>query len=477
MKRGMINKYGVAVLLVLIITLSVVFRFEIYFENALTGLPESDFEVGVSIWRIILEPILGPLLFFNRSIYALRELPMLFLWVLIIYLVFSGIFGRDGFKKKKIGNALVNVLLLAGICFSMFALILFVPLPNNTIVNKSENTVLVTTHAHTEYSHDGLISQKGMWRWHQRNGFDAFFITDHANHKKSLEFTQAQRKGAFPMSPLVLVGQEHSGSNHMSLLGLDGAFETKGMSDGAVMDSVHRHGGVVIINHWFDGKGKEKEFYRNLGADGFEIENVGSDLYYDRDLFEKLRKFCSENDLIMVGGLDFHGYGRACSVYNALEIPNWNTMDTDSKEQAILTLLKAGPQEKIRILVYKDRPFYTDSNLWFRPFLTVIDYFRTLNLFQVVSWCFWVLLFSFLGKRINTLKVDFNQRIIILAGISALFLMALALVYYFKDKNIRGYSDMYSEYMVILGPVGLVFLLITLLVGYRRFFKSIHKTA
>ncbi|MBD0776772.1 PHP domain-containing protein [Maribacter sp. ANRC-HE7] len=476
MKGDRIKKYGIGVLLVLIVALAVVFHFEIYFENALTGLPETDFGVGISNWRILFEPFLGPLLFLNRSIYALRELPMVFLWVLIVYLVFSGIFGREGFRKKKIGNVLLNVLLMLGICFSIFVLILFVPLPNNTIVNNSKNAVLVTTHAHTEYSHDGLISQEGMWRWHQKNGFDAFFITDHANHKKSLEFAQAQRKGAFPMSPLVLVGQEHSGSNHMSLLGLDGAFETKRMSDEAVVDSVHAHRGVVIINHWFDGKGKEKEFYRHLGADGFEIENVGSDLYYDRDLFSNLKKFCSENDMLMVGGLDFHGYGRACSVYNAFEIPNWDIMDPVAKEHAILTILKDGPQEKIKILIYKDRPYYSDSNLIFRPFFTVIDYFRTLHMLQVISWVFWVILFCFIGKWMKSTYIDFDLWVILLAGASALFLLVLAMVYYVKGEKVKGYSDMYTEYMGILGPVGLVLLIISLFAGYFRFFKPTAKS-
>src|SRR5690606_10244456 len=100
-----------------------------------------------------------------------------------------------------------------------------------------------------------------------------------------------QRKGQFPIAPLIMVGQEHSGSNHMSLLGLKGTFGTKDKEDSLVVDLTHRYGGAVIINHWFDGKGNDKEFYKDLGADGFEIENVGKELYYDRALYKDLKKF------------------------------------------------------------------------------------------------------------------------------------------------------------------------------------------
>ena len=47
----------------------------------------------------------------------------------------------------------------------------------------------------------------------------------------------------------------------------------------------------------------------------------------------------------------------------ALEIDNWSNLDVSTKEQAILSILKSGSQENIKILFYKDRPFYTKTNL------------------------------------------------------------------------------------------------------------------
>lgn len=478
MNKAGIQKFVVVVPILSIVLLAVLFPFQIYFEDALTLEPVMDYGLKISVWRIIFEPVLGLLLFFNRSIYALRELPLALFWILAFYYVFGlvGIFRGRVDRKKMVLNKMANLPLLIGICFAIFVLILFIPLPNNTIVNNSRDGVLITTHAHTEFSHDGLTSQENMWKWHRRNGFDAFFITDHANHKKSLGFAQKQKQGEFPDDPLILVGQEHSGSNHMSLLGLNGKFETRGIADKAIIDSVHHYGGAVIINHWFDGKGKEKEFYKKLGADGFEIENAGKDLYYDRKAFEGLKKFCKDNGLVMIGGLDFHGYGRACSLYNALEIPNWSSMNYTSKELAILDVLKNGPQEKIKVLMYKDRPFYTDTNLVFRPFLTLVNYFRTLNLFQVLSWVFWLLLLQYIWNRKK--RIAEKRKIILpLSAVgSALFMIVLALMYYIRGERVKGYSEVYTEYSSLLGPIGFVLLLYVLVIVYFRFFKQKNAT-
>jgi hypothetical protein len=469
------NKHFVAgVFIFLVLVLAVFFHFEIHFENALTNLPEADYGVHISTWRYIFEPILGPLLFYNRSINPLTELPLALLWLCVLYVLISiiRVYKYRNDRKEALLKKLANIPLVLGIGFSIFVVILFIPLPNNSIVNNSENSVLVTTHAHTEYSHDGLISQKAMWKWHRRNGFDAFFITDHANHKKSLQFSKLQKNGGLDIAPLILVGQEHSGTNHMSLLGLNGKFDTKGMADKAVVDSVHKYGGAVFVNHWFDLKGKEKEYYRQLGVDGFEIENVGNELYYDREIYKKLKKYCLENNLIMVGGLDFHGYGRACSLYNALEIPDWKSLEVEEKEQSILNILKNGPQRKIKVLMYRDRDFYTNKNWVIRPFFTFINYFRTLNFIQVFSWFFWVAIFQFCRKPLKVEILNHDNSIVILTGLCVIFLWLLSGVFYFKGEAVKGYSEVYTEYFLILVTVGGILTGFVLFLGHKRFFKK-----
>lgn len=475
----MVKKCIVLLPLVVIAILATIFQYPIHIINALTLESVPNYEIQISIFRIFFEPVLGVLLYLNRSLYPLQELPIALGWILTFYLLY-GLYKlrnttSEGQRRRRVLLFLGNLPLLIGICFAIFVVILFLPLPNNTLVNNTDNEVLVTTHAHTEFSHDGLMSQEKMWQWHRRNGFDAFFITDHANYAKTLEFSLRQRRKELPPEPLVLVGQEHSGSNHMSLLGLKGTFETKGKPDSVIVNLVHKHGGAVLVNHWFDGKGKAKEFYKDLGVDGFEIENVGKELYYDRELFRELKQYCEDNNLLMVGGLDFHGYGRACAIWNAFTVPNWDNMDLVSKESAIFEVFRARDQSRVKVLMYNDRPFYDSSNLVFRPIITLINYFRTLSFYQVLSWFFWLILVQLLWNFRRRYFVPMRKKIAIVGLLSALFLVALGLYYWVRANAVKGYSDLFSEYSSLLLVIGSVFMGYSLFVMYLRFFRKVKK--
>ena len=473
----MLKKSFVAIPILVIAVLALFFHFDIHIIDALTLKSLPQYNIHIPVLRIVFEPILGLLLYLNRAIYPLQELPITLLWILVFYICLSlfKIFKVTSapYKRQTAWRFLGNLPLLIGICFSVFIVILFIGLPNNTIVNNTFDEILLTSHAHTEFSHDGLISQEKMWAWHKRNGFDAFFITDHANHKKTLEFVTQQRNEQFPIAPLIMVGQEHSGSNHMSLLGLNGKFETKDKSDSLIVKLVHQHGGAVIVNHWFDGKGKDKEFYRDLGVDGFEIENVGKELYYDRAIFKDLKRFCEENKLLMIGGLDFHGYGRACGIWNAFQIPNWHEMDPHKKEKSILEIIRNRDQSKVKVLMYQDRPFYSGENLWFQPFITLVNYFRTLNVWQVLSWALWLVLFQLLWNYRREHFIPMHKRMALTGMLSALFLIVLGLYYMVRGNAVKGYSKVFAEYSSLLLTIGSVFMVYSLVVIYFRFFRKV----
>lgn len=192
------KKSFVVIPLFIIAVLALFIHLDLHIINALTLEADYNFGVEIQTWRILFEPVLGLLLYFNRSLYPLVELPITLLWIVVFYIGFSLIkvfkVPTGTLRKQRLLRFLGNILLLIGICFAAFVVILFLPLPNNTIVNNTSDEVLVTTHAHTEFSHDGLISQEKMWAWHKRNGFDAFFITDHANHKKNIGFLLKTKK-------------------------------------------------------------------------------------------------------------------------------------------------------------------------------------------------------------------------------------------------------------------------------------------
>ncbi len=473
--------FGAGLFLLAIILLAAVFHYPVHIIDALTLEPQADFGIKISFWRILFEPVIGLLLYFNRALYPLDEILQLLPWVLIIFIACTALrgFSLKDLKDKKerrhfLLRQLVNLPLVFGMWLTVFVVLIFIPLPNNTIVNNSRDWVLVTTHSHTEWSHDGLISQERLWKWHKRNGFDAFFITDHNNHGHTLAFKKSQRNGDFPMAPLVMCGEEFSGTGHLSLLGLQYDFETGSLSDTAVVDTVHRQGGAVIVNHWFDGKHRPLEHYRNIGADGFEIENAGSERTYDRKIYRKIKDFAQQNNLILNGGLDFHGYGNACSLWNAFYIPGWHEMSPDTKESAILNIIRSREQDRLSVLLYRDRPFYERRNLFFRPLITFVNYFRTLNLWQVLSWALWLIVFVMIKRQFSHKKISGGHpgrhgfpAISGLAG--SLLMLGLGMFYHFKIAEVAGSdNDIYIEYSNLFLIIGGVYLLYSAVVLYFR---------
>jgi hypothetical protein len=473
-------KYSAGIFILIIAIITLAFHYSPHVIDAITRETASEYGIRISVWRILFEPVLGVMLFLNRSLFPVVEVEYFLLWILIIMVIYS-IYSIVVVKEEKgrlIISQIVNLPIILGLMFTFFVLLLFIPLPNNTIVNHTPNAILVTTHSHTQFSHDGLISQKGLWKWHKRNGFAAFFITDHNNHDHTLDFVHAQREGAFPLEPLVMCGEEFSGSNHLSLLGLKRKFSTHGFSDATAIDSARANHGAVIANHWFDGEKNSLEFYRNLGVDGFEIENTALERTYERKIYKKIKAFCESNHLIMNGGLDFHGYGNACSLWNAFEIPGWHQMNPQTKEAAIIKILTDRDQSKLRVLLYKDRPYYKAEHLFFRPFLTVFNYFRTLNFYQVLSWTIWILIGTFLMLRFyfNTKLMEkfAPLKIIPFKGIvSGLFLLTLGTFYFFKSKEVAGTdNDIYVEYSALLYYIGAALLIYSAVVAYFRMVRK-----
>lgn len=464
-----INKGIIPLAIISIIAMiAFIFPYQVHIENALTLKQETNFDLQISLVRIIFEPILGLLLYFNRSFYALDEIIQL-LYLVFAFFALNLLFKKLRLKEKNqfksyFKKQLILLPVLIGCWFSFLVILIFIPHQNDQIINKSKNWVLVGTHSHTEYSHDGMISQENLWKWHKKNGFDAFFITEHNNHNQTLAFVNKQKNKKLSEKPVVFCGEEFSGSNHLSLLGLKSNFITKGLSDSAVISKARADGAAILVNHWFDGERNSLEFYRDLGVDGYEIENTATDKRYSRDIYRRIKAFCENNGLIMNGGLDYHGYASACTLWNAFNIPGWEKMDYLTKESSILDIIKNRDQSRLRVLLLNDRPYYKKENLYLSPIITLFNYFRTLNFFQISSWGIWILFLHYIHFKIKSnLSLSPNytpSRLISGLGIlSSIFLISLGLIYYFRIQDVEGFTEIYAEYSLILLIVGTVLLL------------------
>ena len=71
----------------LIVLLATVFHHPIRIIDAFTSDPVPGFGIHVSVWRILFEPVLGPLLFYLRADQPLPEYIVLLVWILSIALL------------------------------------------------------------------------------------------------------------------------------------------------------------------------------------------------------------------------------------------------------------------------------------------------------------------------------------------------------------------------------------------------------
>lgn len=474
---GRIKAYsGFIGFLSVIIMLALAFHYPIQIVDALGSEPVPGFEVKISIWRVIFEPFIGLLLFYLRADQPFLEFTVLLIWIisgLLIIPVVSTLLKKGGralsMIKHKFLVWLKNIPLIFSIWSGLLLLIIFASLPSNTIVNNLDNTILINTHSHTEYSHDGIISQAGLQKWHKRNGFDAFFITDHNHHGKTLEAVKAQEEGKHPILPLILCGEEYSGSNHMTLLGLRRNFITRGLTDQQVIDSTHDDNGIVIVAHWFDGERKSIPWFLDLNVDGFEIANQATGLEYDRLVYNNIVEACTSHGLIMNGAADYHGYGSACFVWNALDIPGWQSMDNNKKRESILDILRRKDMGKVRVLLYHDRDVFDRALVFLSPVYTPVSYFRTLNFLQVLSWFIWVIILKNINrvlapdrKRFLQLNAGAVRILEIMACLSSLFISVLGIALLNKTRLLADYNEIYSEYGTIMLWVGAVLLAYTI---------------
>jgi len=475
------NHPGIILLLTGMAILFIFFRYPIEIVDALTYEPVPGFDIHISLWRVLFEPFIGPLLFYLRANKPAGEFSILFLWIIVLALAI--LLARSIQSRNKMEGRmkltgfyswLKAVPMITCIWLGLLWLIIYIPLPANTIVNHNDDTILINTHSHTEYSHDGIITTRGLQQWHDMNGYDAFFLTDHNHHQKSLEAVEAQNKGKFPQKPLMICGEEFSGGNHMTLLGLNKDFVTRGMTDQQVIDTTHENGGVVIVAHWFDDERKTLPHFIGMGVDGFENANQGTGLTYDRRVFKDIVEACAAHDLIMLGVADYHGYGSSCFTWNALEIPGWHQMDRDGQRESIMDLLRQRDMTRIRVLLYHDRHLFNWSPLLLSPLYNTIGYFRTLNALQLLSWLAWLVIICLIRHRFARRK---ERRATLstletLSLASALFLLVNGVMLWIKGLSLTGYNKIYHEYSTILLLCGAGFLIYTGIMVYFEIRKN-----
>ena len=414
--------------------------------NAVTFNPENNFSIQINWIRELLEPIVGLPLFILRARQPVEEYVALWIWIFISFGIILFIKNKAVFLQKWI----ISIPVVLGMAFFILVWMIFWPLPSNTIINHSDSKIIFNTHAHSYFSHDGLITAEEQMEWHDRNGFDAFFLTEHNHNPNTLKLVRQQKNGLLRKKPHLMAGIEFSGSNHMVLLGLTDTLITFGKKDSIVISEVHQQGGLVGVAHWFDGRKNSIKYFIDSNVDGFEIANknqIAFPLEIHRDIIDA----CENNQLFLLGGVDYHGYGPACGTWNVMDIPNWESLNHGEKTDAVLDGLKNG---KNQVIIYSDRQGMPFENYWLSPPVNILNYFRGLNIFQIISWIGWGIFSITLIIKINSKLM--LQWIPLLTG-AAIFIKGRFLLG--KSELVIQHNDVLVEFSELFTLVGIALII------------------
>jgi hypothetical protein len=148
-------------------------------------------------------------------------------------------------------------------------------------------------------------------------------------------------------------------------------------------------------------------------------------------------------------------------------------MDSQAKEEAILNIIKTRDQNKLKVLLLNDRPYYNREHLFLHTPVTLFNYFRTLTFWQVFSWVFWIFLFEFMRNKSTVVQQLTCRKMLPPAGVAAaLFLLGLGLVYVFRNQTVEDFTEIYPEYYKLLFLAGGALLVLSAVTAFFRLKKN-----
>jgi hypothetical protein len=275
---------------------------------------------------------------------------------------------------------------------------LAIPWPTQEIYinSPSTNDFLFDFHAHTYFS-DGTLSPASRVQWYMEQGIDGAAITDHSSLSGAL---QAQAYvNATNLNFTVLIGQEYTSEDpaiHLNIYGIETLItpihlippnpfiDLQGPNPMNVSDMIQwvkMNKGYVIVNHYLEDIPPPftLEQLRDWGVDGFEIINEGC-IYPD-----VIRQFCIDNNLIAIGGSDYHT-NKPLNTFVKLHLDD----PTNRSLDAIMAALRHNEHEVVTL--DKNRQINTDIGLINEFF----KYILGISPLQIGSWVVWSI-FGFFG--------------------------------------------------------------------------------
>jgi hypothetical protein len=242
------------------------------------------------------------------------------------------------------------------------------------------------------YSHDNLSTPSSSLRFHKTQGYDSFFITEH-NHTKGFDkFPEnVKYKEVFP-------GVQMQTKDKVSVLLLSGVQfdgdEYKDKTLKEIIEKAHQNDMLVLMPHWWKWHRQSLQELVDSGIDGFEIYNCGY-RYLTKKELKEIIKISEENNLLMAGSTDWHGWGYMTDVWTVFDInPGANLKD----------ILDKKPQTQV--LLYRQEQSASVLRFVFEPFMAFYYYIKNADVISVLSLMVWIMLLNvlFIGNTAKYIK-------------------------------------------------------------------------
>ncbi len=356
--------------------------------NAATYMPLNNFTLVIPKMNHVFSPFIGIPIYLSTDHYLKQESIALFVWGLFFVLAFV-------FIKRRYSKLFVYVIGYI-FAFSLFiGYILFTPFPLLRIA-PDRNYCIVDPHSHTFYSHDGLVSPIQNLNWHAKQGFDAWFVTEHYNIKGGI----AEQDLSMTTPYKSMIGEEirvKDDPHYFLALGITSSVAgwcpkcPSTVKD--LADAVHKQGGALVLALWWlDGK-IDFNHYVHDGVDAFEIANAGHKQYLISGVRTMTYKFSQKYHIPLLASSDWHGWGNYAYTWTAFYIPGYAEYNLPQLQHIIISMLRSKQNKSIIPIIY-DYPhqYWGTARFIFAPFFDFYYYFSTLPFVDYMSWIVWTIL-------------------------------------------------------------------------------------
>jgi hypothetical protein len=359
---------------------NIVFYSPVYLYDLITGLQVPDFSITWPKVRFFVEPFYSftfYLLTLNRDFYKPIIISWI-LWVLGSVLVYCLASKK---KLKQTANAMFYSLM---ILLTIFSFSVLIPMPGPKL-EKPKGYIAIDTHSHTLSSHDNIAPACISLKAHIWHGFDSFFNTEHDQTKGFMMFPKNTRYTmVYPgiqvqtedgVSVVLLALKEFNGQDYKKMKLVD------------VVKKAHKNQMLVIMPHWWKWRKHTFAKLKDIGIDGFEIYNCGY-RYFDKNEQKSMINFAKENNLMMLGTTDWHGWGCMCDV--------WTVFSQEDNMKNIEALFLKNP--KTKVILYRQEQSKSIARFVFEPFFAFYYYIKNINFKYLVSLVIWIVFLFFVLK-------------------------------------------------------------------------------